>query len=124
MGPILLLYSRVVVFSVGTRAGEADWLLSFAEVIHEVPVEEIAAVIGVKEQDREGQRRLDLRDELCYCGQAKVRHRARFSPLSVHIGGGNAPAKFPRHALRAMRHGVRSIKRGTLTSQCSVRKGI
>jgi hypothetical protein len=30
--------------------------------------------------------------------------------LGVHIGSSNAPAKFPRHALSAVRHGVRFDK--------------
>src|SRR5690349_21612918 len=29
-----------------------------------------------------------------------------FSPLRVHIGRGNAPAKFPRHTFTAVRQGV------------------
>ena len=71
-----------------------------------MPVEELASVIGIKAQDGEGQGRFDLRDAFRYCGQASVGNGARLSPLGVHIGGGDAPAKFPRHALSAMRHGV------------------
>ncbi len=106
MGLILLFHSGVVIFSVSSRAGEADGLLSFAEVMHQMPVEELASVIGIKAQDEEGQGRFDLRDALRYCGQAPVGNGARLSPLGVHIGGGDAPAKFPRHALSAVRHGV------------------
>ena len=80
--------------------------LSFAEVIHQMPVEELASVIGVEAQDGERQGRFDLSDALGHRRLAPVGHRPRLGPLGMHIGGGNAPAKFSRHALAAMRHRV------------------
>src|SRR6266478_8678861 len=104
MGPVLLFHARVVIFVVGARAGEAN--LPFAEVIHQVPVEELAPVIGVKAQDWESQTGFDLSDARCYRRLAAVGHRPRLGPLGMDIGGGNAPAEFPRHALSAMGNGV------------------
>src|SRR5881396_2504860 len=67
MSPVLLFHSRVVVLSVGARTGEADRDTAFAKVIHQVPVEELAAIIGVEAQDGERQGRFDLSNTLRHC---------------------------------------------------------
>src|ERR1700686_1344463 len=99
MGPILLFHSCVVIFAVSARAREANRRLSFAEVMHQVPVEELAPVIGVEAQDGEGQTGFDLSDARAPRRLAWVGYGSRLSPLGMHIGGSNPPAEFPRHTL-------------------------
>src|SRR6266540_3694252 len=55
MGPVLLFHPRVVILSIGARAGEADRDTAFAKVVHQMPVEELATVVGIEAQDGEGQ---------------------------------------------------------------------
>src|ERR1700686_722597 len=101
MGPILLFHSCVVIFAVSARAREANRRLSFAEVMHQVPVEELAPVIGVEAQDGEGQTGFDLSDARGHRRLASVGSASRLTPLGLPIGGSNAPEKFPRHTLPA-----------------------
>jgi hypothetical protein len=71
-----------------------------------MPVEKLAPVVGIKTQDRKGQRRLDLGDALGHGVLAAIEHRAGLRPLGMHIGRCQAPAKLSGHTFSAMRHGV------------------
>jgi hypothetical protein len=71
-----------------------------------MPVEELAAIVGVEVQDREGQTGFDLGDAHGYHSLAAIRHRTRLSPLGVHVGNSNAPAKLSGHALTAVSYRI------------------
>jgi hypothetical protein len=71
-----------------------------------MPVEKLAPIVGIKTQDRKGQRRLDLGDALCHVILAAIEHRAGLRPLRIHIGRCQTPAKISGHTLPAVRHCV------------------
>jgi len=71
-----------------------------------MPVEELAAVIAVKAQDRKRQRRFDLGDALLHRVLAAIAHRPALGPLGVDIGEGDAPAKLSRHRLPAVGYSI------------------
>ena len=71
-----------------------------------MPVEKLTPIIGIKTQDRKGQRRLNLGDALCHLVLTTIEHRAGLRPLGMHIGRAQAPAKLSGHTLPAVRDGV------------------
>src|SRR5437762_13519871 len=106
MGPVFLLHVRIVVLSIGTRAGESYRFDSLAEVMEQMPVEKLASVIGVETQDGERQSGFDL-GNLSNDGKlAAVRDCSRLGPLGMHIGGGNSPAKLSGHGFSAVSYGI------------------
>src|SRR5207253_9968210 len=48
MSPVLLFDPRVVVLAIGAGASHGDWPPPFARVVHQMPVEKLAAVIGIE----------------------------------------------------------------------------
>lgn len=81
IGPVFLFHPRVLVLVIGARAGEAERGQPFPEVVHQRPVEELAAIIGVEAQEDKGQARFDLRDALRHGGLPAVGHCTGLGPL-------------------------------------------
>ncbi|MGA7213765.1 MAG: hypothetical protein WBX20_06110, partial [Terrimicrobiaceae bacterium] len=57
-----LIDARVVIFAIGSRAGEAHRVSAACEMVKQMPIEKLAPVIGIETQDGKGQRRLDFGD--------------------------------------------------------------
>src|SRR5262245_34139707 len=73
----------------------------------QMPVNKLAAVIGIKAQDRERQCRFYLCETCEHLWLGAIPYCAALGPLRVHVGGGYCPAKLSRHRLAAMRYRVR-----------------
>ena len=54
MSPVFLFDVSVVVFVVGSGASELDGAFSLCEMFEEVIIEELAAVVTIKAEQREG----------------------------------------------------------------------
>src|SRR6516164_430194 len=106
VSPIFLLHTRVVVLAISARASEAHRGEPFVEVIKQMPVEELAAIIGVEAQYGEGQRGFHLCDACEHFILASIPNRAALGPLAMHSSGGDGPAKPSRHRLAAVGHAV------------------
>ena len=104
MGPVLLLDVGVVVFAVGPAAGEGDAAL--VEMAVQRPVEELAAVVGVKTLHREGQDIFRVGKLGQNPGCALVPDRAVFRPAAGRIGHGQAVNEVPRRGVAAVGHRV------------------
>ena len=71
-----------------------------------MPVDKLAAVIAIKAQDRERQRRFHLCDACEHLFSRAIPYRSTLGPLRMHVRGGHRPAKLSRHRFPAMRHRV------------------
>ena len=56
MRPVFLLHMAVVVFLVGAGPGEPDHFLAFLKIAQQMPVQELAPVVGVEAQQFKWQR--------------------------------------------------------------------
>jgi hypothetical protein len=54
VGPVFLFNVSVVIFVVGPRASELDGALSLCEMLQEVIVEELGAIVAIEAEQREG----------------------------------------------------------------------
>ncbi len=104
--PVLLLDVPVVVFVVGARPCEADCFWPLLEVAHQMPVEELAAVIAVEAFDGEGQRGFHFARGFHDAVRSFVPHGAQARPAAVDVGVGHAPDETALQRASAVRHGV------------------
>ena len=84
--PVLLLHVPVVIFLVGPGAGEANFPFPICEAVHQVVVEELAAVVAIEPQDHKGQPVFDILSG----GHDPVGHRVGFQiagPIDVPVVG-------------------------------------
>jgi hypothetical protein len=69
MGPVFLFDMGVIVFMIGPASGELNGLVSLVKVSHQMPIQELRAVIAVKAKQREREGIfdiLDLAQDICF----------------------------------------------------------
>ena len=87
MGPVLLLDMGVIVLMIGPASGELHGLISLVKVPHQMPIQELRAVVAVKSKQRKRQGVfdiLDLLEDLCF---AFAPDRSLFGPAGGNIYG-------------------------------------
>ena len=104
--PVLLLDVGVVVAVIRARAGEGHGLLALVQVAQQVVVEELAAVVAVEAQQREGQPGLHRARGRQHARRALVPHGPALGPLGRDVGVGQAPEEVPGQAGPAVGHAV------------------
>ncbi len=106
MGPVFLFYMSVIVFMIGSASGKLHRLISLVKVPHQMPIQELRAVIGVKPKQRERQGGFDvleLPQDLCF---AFAPDRSLFCPAGGNIDGVEGVNKITQEALPAMGDGI------------------
>src|SRR5512141_1300304 len=87
MGPVLLFYMGVIVLVVRPASGKLHGFVSLVKVSHQMPIQELRAVIAVEPKQRERQGVfdiLDLPENLCF---AFAPDRSLFCPAGGNIDG-------------------------------------
>jgi len=101
-GGVLLLDVGVVVFVEGAAAGEVDMRGLFFPEAQEMVVEELAAVVGVDLQEREGEAGQDLTEAVLHDAVAAAQDGDPFAPAGGdvdHLGGADILAGGVRAAV-------------------------
>ena len=89
VGPVFLFEMSVVIFVVGARASKLDGVFSLCEVFEEVIIEELAAIIAIEAEQREGQRVFDLFDLFKDIGFAFSPYGSLFRPARGNVNAVN-----------------------------------
>jgi len=87
MGPVFLFHMGVIVLVIGPASGKLYGLISLVKVPHQMPIQELRAVIAVKPKQRERQGVFDILDlpkDLCF---AFAPDRSLFCPAGGNIHG-------------------------------------
>src|SRR5512136_569947 len=87
MGPVFLFHMSVIVLMIRPASGKLHGLVSLVKVPHQMPIQELRAVIAVKSKQRERQRVfdvLDLPQDVCF---AFAPDRSLFCPARGNIDG-------------------------------------
>src|SRR5512139_33748 len=87
MGPVLLFDMGVIVLMIGSASGKVHGFVSLVKVPHQMPIQELRAVIAVKPKQREREGVfdiLDLRKDFCF---PFTPDRSLFCPAGSNIDG-------------------------------------
>src|SRR5512139_3480452 len=106
MGPVFLLHMSVIVIVIGPASGKLHGLISLVKVPHQMPIQELRAVIAVKPKQRKRQGVFDilnLRKNLCF---PFTPDRSLFCPAGSNIHGVYGIGKLAKETLSAMGEGV------------------
>ncbi len=107
MGPVFLFHMGVIVLMIGPASGKLHGLISLVKVAHQMPIQELRAVIAVKPKQRERQGVfdiLDLLEDLCF---PFAPDRSLFCPAGGNIYGVYGIGKLAEESLPAMGDGIR-----------------
>src|SRR5512139_2126754 len=106
MGPVFLFHMSVIILMIGSASGKLHGLISLVKVPHQMPIQELRAVIAVKPKQRERQGIfdiLDLREDLCF---AFAPDRSLFCPAGSNIHGVYGVDKIAEESPTTMGDGV------------------
>src|SRR5512139_1760493 len=106
MGPVFLFHMSVIVLMIGSTSGKLHGLISLVKVPHQMPIQELRAVIAVQPKQRERQGIfdiLDLRKDVCF---AFSPDGTLFCPAGSNIHGVYGIGKLAEEILPAMGDGV------------------
>ena len=106
MGPVFLFHMGVIVLVIGPASGKLHGLISLVKVLHQMPIQELRAIIAVKPKQRERQgvfNVLDLLKDLCF---AFTPDRPLFCPAGADIYGVYGIDKITQESLSAMGDGI------------------
>src|SRR4030042_3770945 len=106
MGPVFLFHMSVIVLMIGSASGELHGLISLVKVPHQMPIQELRAVIAVKPEQRERQgvfNILDLPEDICF---AFAPDRSLFCPARGNIHGVYGVGKLAEERRPTMGDGI------------------
>jgi hypothetical protein len=106
MSPVFLFHMSVIVLMIGPASGELHGFLSLIKVPHQMPIQELRAVIAVKPKQRERQAVFDILDlgkDFCF---PLTPDRSLFCPAGGDIHGVYGVDKIPQESLPAMGDGI------------------
>src|SRR5574341_206307 len=107
MGPVFFFYFSVVVLMIGSASGKLHGLISLVKVLHQMPIQELRAVIAVKSKQGERQAVFDilnLLEDLCF---TFAPDRSLFRPAGGNIDGIYGIGKLAEESLPTMGDGIR-----------------
>ena len=107
MRPVLLLDVSVIILAIGPTASEGHPRLAAREVLIELPVEELTAVVGVEAFEGKGSLALDVLEMIADGLAAFVPEGAQLSPAAEKIGKGEGINEIAGGGVAAMSNGVR-----------------
>src|SRR5512139_590150 len=87
MGPVFLFHLGVIVLMIGPASGKLHGLISLVKVPHQMPIQELRAVIAVKPKQRERQGVFDILNLLEDFYFAVTPECSLFSPAGGNIYG-------------------------------------
>ena len=102
VGPVLLFDMGVVLFVVGTAAGELDGFFSLGEVAVEVVVKEFGSVIAVEAEEGERERGFDIMDLFEDTGFPFAPYGSLFGPAGGDIDGVEGVGKHASEGIAAV----------------------
>src|SRR5512136_3028100 len=102
MGPVFLFHMSVVVLMIGSASAKLHGLLSLVKVPHQMPIQELRAVIAVKPKQRERQGVFDILDLPENLGFAFAPDRSLFGPAGGNIHGIYGIGELAEESLPAM----------------------
>src|SRR5512135_3467379 len=106
MGPVFLFHMSVIVLMVRSASSELHGLISLVKVSHQMPIQELRAVIAVKSEQRKRQGVfdiLDLPEDVCF---AFAPDGSLFGPAGGHIDGVEGIGKLAEETLPTMGDGI------------------
>ena len=106
MGPVLLFYMGVIVLMIGPGSGKLHGFVSLVQVLHQMPIQELRAVIAVKPKQRERQGVFDILDLLKDVRFAFAPDGSLFRPACCNIDGVNGVDKLAEQRLPTMGDGI------------------
>ena len=106
MGPVLLLDMGIIVLVIGSASGKLHGLVSLVKVPHQMPIQELRAVIAVKPKQRERQRVFDILDLSEDLRFAFAPESSLFCPAGGDIHGVKGIGKLAEETLPAMGDGI------------------
>jgi hypothetical protein len=105
MGPVFLFDVGVIVFMIGPASGKLYGLLSL-KVLHQMPVQELPAVIAVKPKQGERQGVFDILNLLKDVGFAFPPDRSLLCPVGSNIYGVYGIGELAEESFAAMGDGI------------------
>ena len=102
MGPVFLFYMGVIVLMIGSASGKVHGFVSLVKVFHQMPIQELPAVIAVKSEQRERQGVFDILNLLQDVGFAFAPDGSLFCPSGSNIYGINGIDELAEQSLPAM----------------------
>ena len=112
MRPVFLLHMAVVVFLVGAGPGEPDHFLAFLKIAQQMPVQELAPVVGVEAQQFKWQRGFHGSGGFHNAVRTFVPYRPVAGPSAQDVAIGHAPDEVPFQTTSTVRHRVGFQKSG------------
>jgi len=106
MGPVFLFHMGVIVLVIGSASGKLNGSVSLVKVSHQMPIEELRAVIAVKPKQRERQGVFDivnLPKDLCF---AFAPESSLFCPAGGDIDGVDGIGKLTKQGLSTVGDGI------------------
>jgi hypothetical protein len=106
MGPVFLFHMGVIVLVIGSASGKLNGSVSLVKVFHQMPIEELRAVIAVKPKQRERQRVFDILDLSKDFFFPFAPDRSLFCPTGGDIDGVDGIGKLTEQGLPAVGDGI------------------
>src|SRR5512135_3204612 len=106
MGPVFLFYVSVIVLMVRSASSKLHGLISLGKVPHQMPIQELRAIIGVKSEQRKRQGVFDILElpqDVCF---AFPPDGSLFCPAGGHIDGVDGIGELAEETLPAMSDGI------------------
>ena len=106
MGPVFLFDMGVVVFVIGPAAGKVDRLFAIGKMTQEVIIEKLAAIIGIKPQDRKRKHCFDVFDLIQDAFFTFSSYSPLFGPARSDINEVNGVGEHSQKRFATMGHRV------------------
>src|SRR5512143_414870 len=106
MGPVFLFHMSVIVLMVRSASSKLHGLVSLLKVLHQMPIQELRAIIAVKSKQSKRQGVFDilnLSQDVCF---AFAPDRALFGPARRNIDGVDRIGKLAQEGLPTMGYGI------------------
>src|SRR5512139_2163316 len=106
MGPVFLFHMSIIVLVIGSASGKLHGLISLIKVFHQMPIQELRAVITVKPKQRDMQEFFDILDLLKNLCFAFAPDGSLFGLAGTNIYGVYGIGKLAQESLPAMGDGI------------------
>ena len=106
MGPVFLFYVGVIVFVIGSAAGESYRMFSLGKVSEEVVIKELRSVVAIEAEKGEGQQGFDVFDLFEDAMFSLAPYRSLFRPAGGDIDAVKSIDKHSGKGFSAMGDGI------------------
>ena len=106
MGPVFLFYVGIIVFVIGSAAGESYRMFSLGKVSEEVVLKELRSVVAIEAEKGEGQQGFDVFDLFEDAMFSLAPYRSLFRPAGGDIDAVKSIDKHSGKGFSAMGDGI------------------